>query len=485
MNNTLAAAFAALIAIATPAVAADDAAFRRDFGAFLNAGMKRYPTLPAVAVAVVRHDAPIIVTARGMADRTMGRAAGADTRFYIASSTKSFVALALVRLAKKGAIDLDSTLAELAPDIAFATGVQADKVTLRHLLSHSHGLSGDALQFRLAYSGAWDEATLWRLLGGLTPNAKAPLGSFAYSNLGYNVAALLVERRLKRPWQAIVEQEVIAPLRLRDTAARGLAKPADRALPYDGLTPLYLRKTDRTMQSAGGMESSARDMARWLSANLAAERGGKGGLAAALRTTHAQFVATSDDFGPFNRTGHGFGWYRGPWHGEILLHSFGGFAGFRAHASFLPTRDLGVAALSNDDGAGYWLVDIAAAYAYDWYRDGAAAAQAAAETRLKALDTRLAEAAAKVKPAAAPQFSLAATAYAGRFCNADWGTVTVTARTTGLDLTMGALHAAATGDAPDTVRAELIPGQRLKFAFAVESEKVAALTALGSRFARC
>lgn len=462
-----------------------DAAFRRDFAAFLDAGMARYPALPALSVAVVRSDGPLLVSARGAADREAGRRAGPATRFYIASSTKSFVALALTRLAEKGAIDLDWTLAGLAPDVAFLPEVQADKVTLRHLLSHSHGLKADALQFRLAYSGDWDAATLWRLLGGMTANAKAPLGSFAYSNLGYNVATLLIERRLKQPWQALVEQEVVAPLRLRDTAARGLSAPADRAAPYDGMQRLYLRKTDATMQSAGGMESSARDMARWIAANLAAARDGEDVLASALRTTQRPAVPTRDDFGPFQRSGYGLGWYSGPYNTETLLHSFGGFAGFRSHASFLPSRDIGVALLTNDDGAGYWFVDIAAAYVYDWYRDGPAEAQAAADTRLAELDKRLDDAARKAPVAPPSTLSLAPDAYAGRYCSAAWGTVTVAATDGGLELRMGALKARARGEGTDVIRAELIPGQRSKISFRVAGEAVSALSAFGASFARC
>lgn len=462
-----------------------DAAFRRDFSAFLTAGMARFPSIPALSVAVVHSDRPVMIAAFGSADREARLRADAATRFYIASSTKSFVALALVRLAERGEINLDWTLADLAPDISFAPGVQPERMTLRHLLSHSHGLRGDPLQFRLAYSGDWDQPTLWRLLATLQPNPKAPLGTFAYSNLGYNVAALLIERRLGRPWQSIVEQEVIVPLGLRDTATRGLDRAADRAAPYDGMQRLYLHKTDRTMQSAGGMESSARDMARWIGANLAAERGGTDALAPAMRTTHARFVPTEASFGPFTRTGYGLGWYSGPYQSQILYHSFGGFTGFRAHGSFLPDQDLGVAVMSNDDGAGYWFVDIAATYAYDWYRAGPDAARVAAGDRLDALQRRMGDAAKTGQPATVPVLSLPASAYAGRYCNAEWGTIVVAAKADGIDLRMGVLQAPATGDTPDTIRTELIPGRRSKVAFTIADRTAGALTAFGAKFVRC
>lgn len=469
---------------AAPSVACDGA-FRSDFEMFLAKGMERFPAIPALSIAVVHEDRPVVVTAHGWADREARHRASIATRFYIASSTKSFVALAFARLAERNAVSLDWTLAGLAPGIAFASGTNPDQVTLRHLLSHSHGLKGDALQFRLAYSGDWSESTLWRLLGSLTPNTKAPLGTFSYSNLGYNLAALLIEQRLNRSWQGIVEREVIAPLGLRETAARGLSSPADRALPYDGTQRLYLRKTDATMQSAGGMESSARDMAKWIAANLAAARGAARDLSAAMRGTHAAFVPTEASYGPFTRSQYGLGWYSGAYEGNQLFHSFGGFPGFRAHASFVPTQNLGVAAMSNDDGPGFWFVDIAAAYAYDWYRAGLDAANRMAETRMAELETKLAKSASSKKVRTPISLSRPSAVYIGRYCNADWGTIVVAPQAQDLSARMGALHAVLSGDGSDAVLAELVPGQRVRITFRVMDGRVAALEAFGATFLAC
>ena len=475
-------AFAAAVAApvtqaaASPTAVPDERAFAADFDRFIFASMARFPSVPALSVAVADADGAIYLRAFGEADRAHRRRATVDTRFYIASSTKSFVAVALARLAARKAIDLDWTLAELAPDIAWAPELHAEQITLRRLLSHSHGLRNDPLQFRLAYSGDYDRATLWRLLAHTSANPRAPLGSFAYSNLGYNIATLLIERRLGRPWQAIVEAEVFAPLGLHASAARGLARiGVARALPYDGFTPLYLVKSDATMQSAGGIESSARDMATWVEANIAAERG-RGLLAAALVETHRRFVATDGSYGPFARTGYGLGWYSGPYHGATLYHAFGGFTGARAHVSFMPDIGLGVAVMSNDDGIGYRLVDIVAAYAYDWHREGAAAAARDAGTRLAALKPP--EGAA---PAAPLSLSRPLPAFAGRFCNDEWGTIAIAPRDGRLRVTMGRLHALAEGGGGgDVARVALIPGERVTMRLAPD-----AVTAFGARFQRC
>src|SRR5687768_1354683 len=162
--------------------------------AFLASTLARFPTVPALSVAVASSEGPIYANARGRADIEANVPAAAETRFYIASSTKSFFGLTMALLDARGTIDLDWTLAELAPDIAFRPEIRAPEVTLRHLLTHSHGLQGRPIEFRLAFTGEHDPESLWRLLGRLEPNPEAPLGTFRYGNVGYNVAALLVER---------------------------------------------------------------------------------------------------------------------------------------------------------------------------------------------------------------------------------------------------------------------------------------------------
>jgi len=467
--------------------------FLGDFDAWLSAALRRFASVPALSVAVARRRGAIFAAGYGLADRARGVRADAHTGFYIASSTKSFVGLAFARLAEAGRIDLGWTLARLAPEVAFAPEVRAGEVTLEHLLSHSHGLVSAGIEFRLAYTGEHDPATLWRLLGRLRPNPKAPLGTFDYSNLGYNVAALLIERRLGRSWQALLEAEVLRPLGLAETIARGVAhSPVFLARPYAGERPLYLAKTDAIMQSAGGMYASAADMGHWLGCHLAAEEGGRPPAAAAMRRTHTPVVALDQSFGPFARTGYGLGWYSGGYRGATLYHAFGSYTGARAHTSFLPARDLAVAIFANDQEAGFQLVDIAAAYAYDWFLIGPEAAARAAG----ALLDRLADAAARqaaartadrARRAARPwRLGLPRAAYRGRFCSDDYGTLTIGGDGERLEARMGLLRADLEPFVdPETARLELIPGEGEVLRFVVEGGAVAALRTPRGEFRRC
>jgi len=475
---------------ATKAASAQDLAFAADLDRFLDSAMARFPSMPAISVAVVHDGVPVFVKAKGRADVEAGIAATADTPFYIASSTKSFVGTALALLDARGTIDLDWTMRDAAPDLNFPPDIHADKVTLRDLLAHRHGLSGDGMAFRLAYSGDYDDATLLHLLTTLKPDPDAPTGTFRYGNIGYNVAALLIERRTGRRWQDIVQGELLGPLAMTETltgiAGRRTRQPI--AAPYGGGQRVYLVKDDATMHAAGGMYASANDMARWLTLQLA----DKGELAQAAATARAPVATLDASFGPFRRTGYGLGWYSGPFDDAVLYHAFGSFAGARAHVSVLPAAGLGVAAATNDDGVGFRLVDLAALYTYEWYRHGAAQADAKAAEQIEALAGQWAKQVEKVaaqraeRAARTSQLTLPPAAYAGYYCNADLGTIGVTPQGALLTIEMGRLHATAEpGTAPDTVRAELIPGQGDELHFVVAGGVATAIDAFDSRFVPC
>ncbi|MBJ7441387.1 MAG: beta-lactamase family protein [Sphingopyxis sp.] len=477
-------------AAAATAVSAQDQAFAADFARFLDQAMARFPSMPAISVAIVHRGVPVFVKAKGRADIEAGIPATPDTPFYMASSTKSFVGTAFALLDVRGTIDLDWTMRELAPDVAFAPDIRADTITLRDLLSHRHGLAGDAMAFRLAYSGEYDAATLSRLLAQIKADPETPFGTFRYGNIGYNIAALLVERRIGQRWQDIVQGELLKPLAMTGTLTEGLANRSGPpvAVPYRSDERLYLVKDDRTMHAAGGMYASATDMARWLALQLKDE-GALAQAAAAARTP----VATLDaSFGPFRRTGYGLGWYAGPYAEQTLYHAFGSFVGARAHVSVLPAAGLGVAVATNDEGAGFRIVDLAALYTYDWYLHGAAHADAKAAEQMDAFAGQWAKQVDKVavqrteRAARVSQLSLPPAAYAGDYCNADFGTIGVTPQAPQLELTMGRLRAITEpGTAPDTVRAELIPGQGEEMRFIVAGGVATAIEAFDSRFDPC
>jgi hypothetical protein len=158
----------------------------------------------------------------------------------------------------------------------------------------------------------------------------------------------------------------------------------------------------------------------------------------------------------------------------------------------MPTRDIGVAVLTNDEGAGNFFIHIAAAFAYDWFTDGREAAfsrgremieQGARETQrfTQRLVAERAERAGRTW-----QLSLPHAAYAGRFCNREYGTIQLSSRRDKIRVRMGVMSAEATPlPERDAVRVELIPNSGMPLQFTTQDNRATALRAFGTTFSRC
>ncbi len=478
-----------------------DKSFASDFAHLIDRMRGRFPEVPSIAWTVTRSDQVLSQGTRGWVDVEKRIPVDKDTPYYIASSGKSFVALSLEALARRGLINLDWTLQELAPDIAFDPAAKADKITLRHLLSHTHGLDIDPIESRWAYIGIPDSEIQWRIISKIRPSKEYPLGSYNYSNTGYNIAASLIERRFGKRWQGIVQNEVLNPLRLNQTIVQNIENlPAGVSIPVpystttDGSPKTFsLRKDNSIMHSAGSMFAPMNDLGRWVQFQLAAARGErKDELAMAASDTLRPYAKVSTEFGPFKRDHYGLGWYSGPYRDRMLYHSFGGFPGNRSHVSFVPELNLGVAVETNDSGHGDALVDIAAAYAYDWFAAGSRTAELDAQRRLDDLAARIEKRATRrreavVSPPSAWQLSLPRGRYAGSYCSPDYGTMFISAEETGtFHVALGKLRAdARAGGAVNSAEVELLPMKPSTLRFDVTNEVVSGAEVMGWQFTRC
>lgn len=150
-----------------------------------------------MSVAVVKDDKAIFVKSYGMANKTTGQKADNETLFYIASSTKSYMALAAALLDREGKIKLSDPITMYAKGLNFKNAIP-DKVTIRDLLTHTSGLSNDPLTFRMAYSGESDPKEMARVFAEATTYDDAAYGKYKYDNLGYNIYAVLLRNHLKK-----------------------------------------------------------------------------------------------------------------------------------------------------------------------------------------------------------------------------------------------------------------------------------------------
>ncbi len=463
-------------ALAAPAGRRDAIA---DIDAFVRDAMAKAAVVPGLAIAVVEGDRVVMAKGYGVADvRTRARV-DADTGFYIASATKSVTALALALEAGRGRFGLADPLAQTFPGSALPSDMAAS-VTLEDLLSHRSGLDNEPIAFRTAYSGEHTPPQLQALLAQTKTVADAPHGVFRYTNAGYNIATTLLEGRDGRDWRGLVRDQVLAPVGMTRTTpwvsrarARGTIAAGHFGLDPKGATPSPLQKVDETMQSAGGLISTANDMARWLSLQI--NDGVVGGRrifpAGTVASTHRSRVVQGRRFGAYQRDGYGLGWQTGRYGEDRLIHHFGNFSGSRAHVSFMPDRKLGVAVLINEDLVAGDLADVVANYVYDRFggrTDLKTAYDGELETLIARRDKRQAGLAAARAERAARSWTLSRPrgSYAGTYVSPAMGTLVIALSGEALTVRMGVMSTVAEAfDKPETIRVELVPfqGQTIQF----------------------
>lgn len=452
------------------------------------------------AVAVVKDGKVIYEGYFGYADIGAKVPVQRDTVFYIASTTKPFVALHSLLKAEAGQLDTKATLQQLFPKAEFK-GVDAREVTLRHLLTHTSGLRNDALVWATAFSGLHNAGTRTSLVAQSLADAEAPLGTFAYTNLGYNILSVWLDQRFDQPWQSQLDASIFAPLGMAHTTAYISKAKANRwqlAEPYsyanaEPSAPLYLRKVDATMQAAGGLVSSAPDLARFLIAELEGGRlDGTQRLPAAVLARSQQVQArTTARYDEFERSGYAWGWYEGGYKGQRMLHHFGGFAGFHAHLSYMPEQHVGLVVLNNEDVLSGKLTGLIADYVYGELL-GDVATPARVNGRLDKLLAQLPpmrEGMAKQRQkiaARAVVLSLPPASYVGRYFNEQLGEVVVRLNDDKhFEISTGQLRALASGfDQEDKLRVEFVPNSGVIVQFAKKDGHVEALEFSDMRYVK-
>ena len=347
-----------------------------ELDAYIRRSMETFPELPSVAMVVVKDAKPIFMQAYGLANKEKGLKADPAILYYIASSTKSFMALAAALLDREGKIKLNDPITKYLPGVTFKTPIP-EKITVRDLLTHTSALRNGAIVWRTAYSGEVDDKELLHVLAQGTAFDEAGYGKYAYTNLGYNIYGILVQQTLGKKWQDVLQEKVFGPLGLKQTSAY-VSKPRAAKLTIAdsylfspetrAITRAPIDKLDNNMQAAGGIYTSLNDMARWLAFNMNdGKLDGKQVIPAEIvQSVHTGYTDTTRDQPPFSGNGkYGLGWQIGKYRDENVVYHHGGYAGWSSHVSYMPDKKIGVAVMINESTAGGRVGHMLATFAYD------------------------------------------------------------------------------------------------------------------------
>jgi beta-lactamase class C len=347
---------AALAAAATSTIATSTAA-RAQSDADIEQVVRRHvqPMLiaaggMAVALSI---DGRTLFFNYGMADVARKQPITSDSLFNLASVGKAFIATLLAQAVKQGEVSLDDPVAKYVTELQ-----QGDirKVTLGQLASHTSGVTRTPQQYE--HRGPYTLADFIRYLNAWQADeAHQPGKQNIYSNTGFVLLALALQRRFNTPIAQLMETRVLAPLGMTSTAlpvpranARGQLAPELRRRAVQGYDadarPVGEPGNQQGMfnwPGTGQMYSSARDMARFLSANL-------GALPNNAPLQAAMAMAQQGVFTVGPRFTQGLAWQRVKNDGLELVDKNGGLNNTATYIGMIPQQRLGIVILSNCGG---------------------------------------------------------------------------------------------------------------------------------------
>jgi dipeptidyl aminopeptidase/acylaminoacyl peptidase len=313
------------------------------------AGLAERFRVPGAALGVA-HRGERVELGSGVTNVDTGVEVTPDTLFQIGSITKVWTTTAAMRLVEAGTLDLDAPVVGYLPELALADPEVRERVTMRHLLTHTSGIDGDV--FRDTGRG---DGCLARYVAGLADVPQNhPLGqTFSYCNAGFTIAGRVIEVLTGQVWDRAMRELLFAPLGLTRIAtlpeeamlhrtAVGHVHEADEPPRRAQVWAL-----PRSAGPAGTLSATVGDLLTFAGLHLA------GGVTAdGTRLLSEESVAAMQSSQvalpvPGSADSWGLGWCRMGWDGTRLVGHDGGTIGQFAYLRVLPEHNLAVTLLTN------------------------------------------------------------------------------------------------------------------------------------------
>ena len=308
---------------------------------------------PGAAVLVVREGKPVFRRGYGVTDLRTVRPIEAQTNFRLASFTKQFTAASIMLLARDGKLHYDDHLTDFFPQFP----AYGRAITVRNLLNHTSGLPDYEDLLMKQYPNTPEEnvpqildAGVLKLLEQQTRGKFAPGSHWEYSNSGYAVLAMIVERVSGESYGQFLHERIFVPLKMKNTLAyeKGKNEVPHRAYGHSEERNVW-HETDQSPTSAvlgdGGIYSSLDDLAQWDRALREHKLLGEAEMRPALTPVQPTDGPAKFPDGPV--VSYGFGWFVDPYHAHNRMSHNGETIGFRTTIQRFPGDKLTVIVLAN------------------------------------------------------------------------------------------------------------------------------------------
>ncbi len=314
--------------------------------------------VPGLCVAIVKDGQ--VVLSEGFGVRELGKpeTVDGDTLFAIASNTKAFTAAAIAMLEEEGKLHWEDHVQQHLPWLQMYDPYVSSELRIDDLLCHRSGLgtfSGDLLWWGTPYS---PEEVLRRTRH--LPAKGRFRATYGYSNLMFLAAGEVIREASGKPWPEFMQERILKPVGMTRsvTSITTLESLGNFASPHkptlEKVTPIPWYNWD-TMAAAGGIISSANDMAKWLRVQLdhgkIDDRHRLFSEASSHKMWSLQTIiplsAAQKRVGTTHFKAYGLGWMLSDYKGRKTVSHGGGYDGMYSQVMMVPEENLGVVVLTN------------------------------------------------------------------------------------------------------------------------------------------
>ncbi len=320
--------------------------------------------VPGMSWGVVIDGEAAIVRTVGMREWLLRQPVQADTPFRIASMTKSFTSLAILKLRDEGKLSLDDQVSRWIPEVGGFRYPTTDTAPLRvrQLLTHGAGFPEDNPWGDQQLGRRFDELTEWLRRG--IPWSTPPDTAYEYSNFGFGMLGRVVERASGRPYRDYLESEILKPLGMLNSTLEPVAAK-DAAVGYRREGNGYRVEPSLphgAFGSMGGLVTTAPDLARYVAFHLSAYPPRDGAETGPVRRSSVRemqrmwrvsggiAVRRTQPDGPISAQAGGYGYglrISSDCRFDHIVGHGGGLPGFGSYMMWLPDYGVGLFGMTN------------------------------------------------------------------------------------------------------------------------------------------
>lgn len=343
--------------------------FNKKLSASIASELKKY-NIPGAAYVMVKNNQIIAMESFGYIDKAKSQKVNNHTVFRLASVSKPFAATITTMLAQEQQLKLSDPITKYVPNFTLATQGAADKIQLKHLLSHSSGLMPNAYDNLLHEN--WSMDKIINRFNRVTPICP-PAKCYGYQNIAYGFLQPAIEASQTKSYPTLLQERIFSPLKMNNASVgidvflqqENTAKPhilrkriktAKKNSAGKNISRYIWRTVDvepdyYKVAPAAGVNASITDLAKWLMANLGQNPEVLSPALLAELTTPR--IKTKKDLRRrywrehLTDAHYGYGWRIYQFDGQPIIYHSGWVAGFRADIGYSPELDLGFAVLIN------------------------------------------------------------------------------------------------------------------------------------------